>query len=214
VLVAAAVIVVAAGSAAGAALVSGSSYVATRPIGSALARAPYEGLYQDQPAGNGFVFNPGATFAFSVVVTNKAGSPITLTGARAAVTPGSPLRQVGARFTVFKLIKPLPYPNPGPSEAPRTGPPYGYNPIGPPPYEGGRPAPLELAPGHQALAQLNFHFVQCWNKPLPWRPVVRAVTVAYRTPAGTVIHERIRPSDPSVLVLPNDRSYPSCSRQP
>jgi hypothetical protein len=64
---------------------SGSSYVATRPIGAALVKSPLVGAGQTH--GRALVrlgvptilrFDPGATFALAVIVTNMAGAPITL----------------------------------------------------------------------------------------------------------------------------------------
>jgi len=194
-LLVAAVIVVAAGGAAGWLLASGWSYVPSRPLEAALVGS--EGACGDasggSPGGCDVSFVPGKTFAMSVVVTNKAGAPITLEAARATVAHPSLLHQIGAGFTVFRRI-PLGRCATGscPATFPSNPPPYGSVAINPPPYGPEDPAPLGLAPGHQALAQLNFRFASCWNHPIPWRPVVPGVTVVYRTSDGAAIHERLR----------------------
>jgi hypothetical protein len=132
----AAVIVVAASSAAGWRLASGSSYVPSRPVGAAL--VPSDGACGDALGSSTGVcdvsYAPGKTFAVSVVVTNKAGAPITLEAARAVVAHPSPLRQIGAGFTVFTRI-PLGRCAIGscPAVHPRNPPPYGSVAINPPP---------------------------------------------------------------------------------
>ena len=195
VMLVAAVIVVAVGGAAGWLLASGLSYVPSRPLDAAL--VPSDGACGDAYGSSSGVcdvrYVPRKIFAVSVVVTNKAAAPITLETARAVVAHPSMLHQIGAGLTVFKRI-PLdrcafsscPAINPG------NPPPYGSVALNPPPYGSERPVPLSLAPGHQALAQLNFRFASCWNHPIPWRPVVPRVTVVYRTMDGLAIHERLR----------------------
>src|SRR5258708_1672837 len=109
VLLAVAVVVVGGGVAAGVMLESGSSYVATRPITAAFVKSPLVGAGQTH--GRALVqigvptiirFTPRASFALAVIVTNKAGAPITLERARAILPRQSPLRQIGTRLTAFK----------------------------------------------------------------------------------------------------------------
>jgi hypothetical protein len=168
-----AVLVAAGGAAAGEVLTSTSSYAASRPLRAALARSPLLGA-SVAPS-----FVPRATFGMSFVLTDEAGAAVALEDVRAVLPHPSPLRQIGIQLTAFE---PVQCPGGCPPGTPRfLSPPYGPE----------RPAPLGLAPGQMALAQLNFRFVACWNKPLPWRPVVRQVIARYLTSGGTVIHQRI-----------------------
>jgi hypothetical protein len=189
VVLAVAVAVVGGGGAAGAILSSGSSsYVATRPIAAALVKSPLVGAGETH--GRALVqlgvptilrFIPRATFAIAVIVTNKAGAPITLERAQAILPRHSPLRQIGTRLTAFK-----PFVCPPGALCPAT------DPIGPGPYGvPGRPLPLTVAPGHEALAQLHFQFAPCWSKTLRKSATVRRVTVVYRSPDGRAIHQPI-----------------------
>lgn len=192
VLLAAVVIVVAGGAATGGILASSSSYVATRPLQVALARSPLGG------GSTGPAFAPRATFAVGLVLTNKAGAAVTLQDARAVLASPAPLRQIGTLLTPFTLVQ---CPGGCPPGYPRyVTPPY-------PPYGAIRPVPLTVAPGHQALIQLNFRFVACWDKPLPWRPVTRQLIVGYRTPAGTVIHQRLALVSISVTGMNTSRCH-------
>jgi hypothetical protein len=200
------VVVVGGGAAAGAILLSGSSYVATRPIGAALVKSPLVGAGQTH--GRALVqigvptivrFIPRATFALAVIVTNKAGAPITLERARAILPRRTPLRQIGTRLTAFK---------------PFVCPPGAFcpfiDPIGPGPYGvSARPLPLSVAPGHEALAQLHFRFAPCWSKTFGRGATVRRVTLLYRSPDGTAIRQRIRLGD-SVPKLTDIPAQPTC----
>ena len=148
-----AVVLVCGGGAAGGILASGSSssYVATRPIGSALVKSPLVGAAETH--GRALVqlgvptilhFVPGATFAIAVIVTNKAAAPISLERAQVTVPRHSPLHQIGTRLVAFK-----PFVCPPGALCPAN------DPIGPGPYGvAARPIPLSVAPGQLALAQV------------------------------------------------------------
>jgi len=206
VLLAVAVVVVGGGGAAGAILSSGSSYVATRPIAAALVKSPLVGAGQTH--GRALVqvgvptilrFIPRATFAIAVIVTNRAGAPITLERAQAVLLRHSPLRQIGTRLTAFK-----PFVCPPGAWCPAI------DPIGPGPYGvPARPLPLTVAPGHEALAQLHFQFAPCWSKTLRKSATVRRVTLLYRSPGGTAIHQRLRLGG-SVPKLTGIPARPTC----
>jgi hypothetical protein len=200
------VVVLGGGVAAGAVLLSGSSYVATRPIGAALVKSRLVGAGQTH--GRVLVqigvptivrFIPRATFALAVIVTNKAGAPITLERARAILPRQSPLRQIGTRLTPFK-----PFVCPPGANCPFI------DPIGPGPYGvPARPIPLTVEPGHEALAQLHFQFAPCWSKTFGRGATVRRVTVLYRSPDGTAIRQRL-PLGDSVPKLTGIRAQPTC----
>jgi len=200
------VVVVGGGGAAGLILASGSSYVATRPIEAALVKSPLVGAGQTH--GRALVqigaptivrFMPRSTFAIAVIVTNKAGAPITLEGATAIRQRHSPLRQIGTRLTTFK-----------PAVCPPGASCPFIDPIGPGPYGvAARPLPLGVAPGHQALAQLHFQFAPCWSKTFRRDATVRRVTLLYRSPDGTAIRQRLRLGD-SVPKLTGIPIQPTC----
>lgn len=200
------VVVVGGGVATGLILASGPSYVATRPLGAALVKSPLVGAGQTHGTAlrqfgvpTILRFIPRATFAIAVIVTNKAGSPITLERARAIVPRHSPLRQIGTRLSAFKP----------------AGCPPGANcpfidPIGPGPYGvPASPVPLSVAPGHQALAQLHFQLAPCWGKTFRRGTTVQRVTLLYRSPDGTAIHQRLRLGD-SVPKLTGIPAQPTC----
>lgn len=144
-------------------------------------------------------FIPGASFAVAVIVTNKSGAPITLERARAIVLRHSPLRQIGTRLTAFK-----PFVCPPGASCPFI------DPIGPGPYGvPARPLPLMVAPGKEALAQLHFKFAPCWSRTFRKGATVRRVTLLYRSPGGTAIHQRLRLGD-SVPKLTDTPARPTC----
>ena len=186
------VVVVGGGAAAGTTLLSGSSYLASRPIGTALVKSPLVGAGQTH--GRALVqigvptivrYIPRATFAIAVIVTNKAGAPITLERARAILSRHSSLRQIGTRLTAFK-----PFVCPPGALCPAT------DPIGPGPYGvSAHPLPLSVTPGHEALAQLHFKLAPCWSKTFRRDATVRRVTLLYRSPDGTAIRQRLRLGD-------------------
>ena len=208
VLLAAAVVAVGGGGVAARILTSGSSHAPTRSIEAALVRSPYvaAGQGHGHPVVQGGIptilrFVPGATFAIAVVVTNKAGAPITLQRAQAILPPNSPLRQIGTRLLAFK-----PFVCPTGAMCPL------YEPLGPGPYGVSvRPLPLGVAPGSEALAQLHFQFVPCWSKTLRAGATVRRVTIAYRSPDGTVIRQHLRLGD-SIPQLTGTPTRPTCTR--
>jgi len=199
------VVVVGGGVAGGLILGSGSSYVATRPIGAALVKSPLVGAGQTH--GRALLqvgiptivrFIPRNTFAIAVIVTNKAGSPITLERARAIFSRHSPLRQIGTRLSAFK-----------PAGCAGASCPF-IDPIGPRPYGvPARPVPLSVAPGQQALAQLHFQFAPCWSKTFRRGATVRRVTLLYRSPGGAAIHQRLLLGD-SVPKLTGTPAQPAC----
>jgi hypothetical protein len=199
-------VVVGGGAAAGAILLSGSSYVASRPIGAALVKSPLVGAGQTQ--GRALVqigvptivrFIPRRTFAIAVIVTNKAGAPITLERASAILPRYSPLHQIGTRLIAFK-----------PFVCPPGGLCAATDPIGPGPYGvPARPLPLTVAPGHEALAQLHFQFAPCWSKTFPRGATVPRVKLLYRGPDGTAIRQRLRLGD-SVPKLTGIPARPTC----
>jgi hypothetical protein len=126
-------------------------------------------------------FVPGATFAIAVIVTNKAGAPITLARTRAVLSRRSPLRQIGTRLIAYKP----------PVCPPNAHCPF-YDPIGNPPYSTAeRPVPLTVAPGHTALAQLHFRFNPCTPQVGGSVPTTKSVIVMYRTPDGSIVHQRL-----------------------
>jgi hypothetical protein len=202
------VVVLGGGIAAGAILASRSSYAATRPIGAALVKSPVVGsgalpyhhhrvLVQiGVPTIVNFV--PGATFAIAVIVTNKAGAPVTLERARAALPSRSPLRQIGARLIAFK-----PFVCPPGASCPFI------DPIGEPPYGAEQPVPLTVGPGHEALVRLDFRFASCRSKSLHTSATVRKVTLLYRSPDGAAIHQRLRLGD-SVPQITGAPVQPTC----
>jgi hypothetical protein len=144
-------------------------------------------------------FVPGATFAIAVIATNRAEAPITLQRARATLPRHSPLRQIGTRLIAFK-----PFVCPPGAKCPFR------DPIGPGPYGvAARPLPLSVAPGHDALAQLHFRLATCWSKALRAGAMPRRITVAYRSPNGTVIHQLLRLGD-STPQLTGAPARPTC----
>lgn len=197
-LLAVAVVVVAGGGAAGGIVASGtwsaSSYAATRPIGAALVKSPLVGAGSTYRRHQVLVqigvptilrFVPGATFAIAVIVTNKAGAPITLERSRAVLSRRSPLRQIGTRLIAFK-----PFVCPAGASCPFR------DPIGKPPYGSAeRPVPLTVAPGHKALAQLHFRFSACSPEVGGSAPTTKRVIVMYRTPGGSIVHQRLALGD-------------------
>jgi hypothetical protein len=127
-------------------------------------------------------FVPGKTFAIAVIVTNKAAAPITLERTRAVISLRSPLRQIGTRLIPYKPVVChglCPF----------------IDPIGQPPYGAERPVPITVAPGHKALAQLHFQFSDCSRVTGASVPTTKRVTVAYRTPDGTIIKQRLALGD-------------------
>jgi hypothetical protein len=178
------------GGAARALLGSGSSYAATRPIGAALVKSPLVGAGSTYRRHQVLVqigvptilrFVPGATFAIAVIMTNKAGAPITLERTRAVLSRRSPLRQIGTRLIAYKP----------PVCPPNASCPF-YDPIGNPPYgTAERPVPLTVAPGHTALAQLHFLFNPCTPQVGGSVPTTKSVIVMYRTPDGSIVHQRL-----------------------
>ena len=205
VLLAVAVVVVGGGGAAAGILASGSSYVATRPVGAALVKSPLVGAAETHGRALRQIgiptilhFIPGATFAIAVIVTNKAGAPITLERARAVLPRHAPLGQIGTRLIAFKAFS-----CPG-------GLCPALNPIGPRPYGvAAYPLPLTVEPGHEALAQLHFRLAPCWSKAMRAAAMPRRVTVTYRSPNGTVIHEHLRLGD-STPRLTDAPAQPTC----
>lgn len=200
------VVVVGSGAAGGAILLSGSSYVATRPIGAALVKSRLVGAGQTR--GRALVqigvptivrYVPRATFAIAVIVTNRAGAPITLERARAILPRHAPLRQIGTRLAAFK-----------PSVCPPGANCPFFDPIGPGPYGvSARPVLLSVAPGHEALAQLHFQFAPCWSKTFRRGATVRRVTLLYRSSDDTAIRQRLRLGD-SVPKLTGIPAQPTC----
>lgn len=184
VLLAAVVVVVGGGAAAGGILATRSSYVATRPIHAALVRwvggagSSHRKVIVQIGVPTIVRFVPHATFAISFYLRNQAGAPVTVERVRAALPTRAPLRQVGTRLW---------------AAAPfvcRSGScPY-IDPIGSPPYGAERPVPLTVAPGHWALARLDFQFAACTSRPGE-RGTARKITIVYRTPDGTLIHQRL-----------------------
>jgi hypothetical protein len=192
------------GGAAGVILASGSAYVATRPIGAALVKSrivgaggvPYHGHRVLVQIGVPTIVNvvPGATFAIAVIVTNKTAAPITLEGAEAPLSHRSPLRQIGTRLAAY-----TPFVCPPGASCPFI------DPIGQPPYGAERPVPLTVAPGHTALAQLNLQFRNC-SPATGAAQTTRRITVVYRTPDGTTVHQRLGLGDSTPQLRPNRRA--------
>ena len=144
-------------------------------------------------------FDPGATFAIAVIVTNRAGAPITLERARVMLPRHSPLHQIGTRLVAF-----TPFVCPPGANCPFR------DPIGPGPYGvAARPISLGVAPGHMALAQLHFQLATCWSKALRARAMPRTVAVTYRNPGDGVIRQRLRlgASAPQLTGVP---ARPTC----
>lgn len=176
------------GGAATALLGSGSSYVASRPIGAALVKSPLVGAGSTYRRHQVLVqtgvptilrFVPGATFAIAVIVTNKAATPITLERSQAVISHRSPMRQIGTRLIAYKPV------------VCRGLCPY-IDPIGKPPYgTAERPVPLTVAPGDKALAQLHFRFNVCAPQVGGSVPTTKRVIVVYRSPDGSVVHQRL-----------------------
>jgi len=185
VLLAVVMVVVGGGATAGGILATRSSYVATRPIQAALVRSfggagstHYPRVLVQIGIPTIVRFVPQATFATSVFLRNKAGAPVTLERVRAVLPARAPLRQIGNR-----LFASQPF-------VCHTGSCPFIDPIGSPPYGAERPLPLTVAPGHWALARLDFQFAACTSKPHQ-RGTTRGITVVYRTPDGTLIHQHV-----------------------
>lgn len=184
--------VIGGGGAARAFLGSGSSYAATRPIGAALVKSRLVGAGSTYRRHQVLVqigvptilrFVPSATFAIAVIVTNKAGAPITLERSLAVLSRGSPLRQIGTRLIAYKPV------------VCRGLCPF-IDPIGKPPYgDAERPVPLTVAPGDKALAQLHFRFSRCTRQVGGSVPTTKSVIVVYRTPDGSIVHQRLALGD-------------------
>jgi hypothetical protein len=178
------------GGAARALLGSGSSYVATRPIGAALVKSPLVGAGSTYRRHQVLVqtgvptvlrFVPGATFAIAVIVTNKSAAPITLERSQAVLSHRSPMRQIGTRLIAYK-----PFVCPPGAMCPYI------DPIGKPPYgTAERPVPLTVAPGDKALAQLHFRFNACTPQVGGSVPTTKRVIVMYRAPDGSIVHQRL-----------------------
>jgi hypothetical protein len=205
-LLAVAVLALGGGGAAVAILASSSSYVATRPINAGLVKSPLVGAAQG--AGNPVVqegvptivrFVPRGTFAIAVIVANKAGAPITLERATAILSSASPLHQIGTRLIAFK-----PFVCPPGASCPFM------DPIGQGPYGvAARPAPLTVAPGQSALAQMHFKLAPCWSNTFRKGATVRRVTLLYRGPDGTAFRQRVGLGD-SVTELTRVPARPTC----
>jgi len=186
VLLAVVVVVVGGGAAAGGILATRSSYVATRPIQAALVRSfggagstQYPRVLVQGGIPTIVRFVPHATFATSVWLRNKAGAPVTLERVRAVLPARAPLRQIGNRLFASQ-----------PFVCHSGSCPY-VDPIGSPPFGAAeRPVPLTVAPGHWALARLDFQFAACTSKPQQ-RGTTRGITVVYRAPDGTLIHQHV-----------------------
>ena len=191
--------------AAGVLLRSGSPYVARRPINAGLVKSPLVGAAQG--TGGPLLqigvptivrFVPRGTFAIAVIVTNKAAAPITLERATAILPRHSALHQIGTRLVAFK-----------PPVCPRGAHCPFWNPIGPGPYGvAASPVPLTVAPGHSALAQLNFQLAPCWSNTVRASATARSVTVVYRSPDGTAVRQRLGLGDsiPKLTGVPARRT--------
>lgn len=89
------------------------------------------------------------------------------------------MRQIGTRLIAYKPV------------VCRGLCPY-IDPIGKPPYgTAERPVPLTVAPGDKALAQLHFRFNVCAPQVGGSVPTTKRVIVVYRSPDGSVVHQRL-----------------------
>jgi hypothetical protein len=159
-----------------AAIIASRPAVATgpRPTGSAVVASDF-GMSLVQARGPVGVFAP--RFGIAVVVGNGSAEPVVLE--RVRMTLGarhSPVEQIGTRFTPWKNAK---------------GCATGDFPIcATRPIEARRPSPLRLAPGHQALVQLNFRLLTCTLRPIPEALSLEKITAVYRLPDGTQIDQQ------------------------
>lgn len=179
------------GGATGTVLAAHFSSATARPLRAALLKSPLVGAGATQ---GGVVvetatptilhYVPGATFALAVIVTNKAGAPVTLEGAAADVLPHSPLRQIGTRLIAFT-----------PRVCPQGASCPFFNPIGSPPYGAEIPVALRVEPGHEALLQLHFKFRECSPATGVRVPTTTRVTVTYVTPDGSRVRQPLALAD-------------------
>jgi len=144
------------------------------PTGSAVVASDF-GMSLVQARGPVGVFAP--RFGIGVVVGNRSAEPVVLE--RVRMTLGarhSPVDQIGTRFTAWKDAK---------------GCATGDFPIcATRPTEAGRASPLRLAPGHQALVQLNFRLLTCTSRPMPESLSLEKITAVYRLPDGTEVDQQ------------------------
>ena len=192
----AALLVAAAGAGAGiVAFSSYSSYVATRPI-QAAAGASVTGLFQPTKLLQGGRRIPSPYFGITVFLRNGSAEPVTLEGVRAVLSGRAALRQIGTKFSLFM---------------PEVCPPGSFCQINMDvggadahrPFGAERFSPLSVPPGHTAQGQLNFRIAACTGRSLQEAVSIRKITVVYRLPDGTQIHQHPRlrvgfPPDPVV----------------
>jgi hypothetical protein len=184
-------IVLVVGGVGAAVIASNSSAVATgpRPTRSAFVASEF-GQSLVQPSGPVGVFAP--RFGISVVVGNGSAQPVTLERVRAVLSARhSPVDQIGTRFTPWKQAG---------SCARGDFPVCAVRPIA-----AQHPSPLRLAPGHQALVQLNFRLLTCTPRQVQETLSLEKLTAIYRLPNGTQIRQ-----NPPVL---SGYGYPALVRR-
>jgi hypothetical protein len=176
-LVAVAVFVVVAAGSAAALIASSSSDV--MPLRAALAPSVLEAPHNNREG-------DGRRGHFSIVVglTNGAREPVSLERVRAVVNARSSLKQFASSF---RLYRPPVCPR-----APKGGTPglcIPSNGFTLPPNGARPPAPLRVAPGHEALVQLSFRFAGCMKRAMLESVSMQKFTVVYRLPNGARIYQ-------------------------
>lgn len=186
-LVAVAVFLVTVAGSAAALVVSNSSDV--RSLQAALAPSVLAAPH------NNLVGGTRGHFSILLGLTNGAGKPVTLERVHAVLDARSTLRQYATQFALYKrpvcsgMVRPgICVPDYGLS-ASTTG--------------ARRAAPLRVAPGREALAQLTFRFATCTSRALLESVSIRELTVVYGLPNGTRIdqHPRLPLDQPAALTF-------------
>lgn len=165
---------VASGSSNGASRLGPSNAVAVEPVGGNIEQPNGP----NPPGADPGVFSP--RFGIGVVVANGSKEPIILERVDAVLHSWSPLGQIGARFKHWKP----------PTCVSPTGLPCTTFPItAERPISAERPTPLRVAPGHEALVQLNFRLLTCTRREAQEPISLLKLAVFYRLPNGTQIQQ-------------------------
>jgi hypothetical protein len=165
---------------------SGSSFAPTRPASSAV-QAGGAGFHQATRLVPGVPRVPVPYFGIALYLRNASGETVTLDGVRLLLSPRSPLRQIGTRWSLYRPE----VCHPGWSCPLFPLPVLGYGSQGTTvrPYGAVRASPLRVAPGHTAWTQLNFRIVGCTSRSLQEAVSVVKTTIVYTLPNGTRIRQ-------------------------
>ena len=183
ILVAATAVLVVAGGAVGTVIALTPTAVNTGPLPPRAALVGSETSSLTQPTGPIGVFAP--RFGILITLGNGSTEPVTLQRVRAVLgtSTGPPVAvgQIGARFRLWKP--------PSRCVSPTGTPCTEIPPSAPRPIAAEAPTPLRLAPGHAAVAQLNFRLLACSRRQGQDVVSLQQITAVYRLPNGTLIQQ-------------------------